>query len=518
MKKAVLVLFAAMLCLTAQGCGKKNAPDAGDPEIFVLEARILEIGNRLLLVEPVEGSSEGTGQIYVNTDALRDEASLSCMKTAAVGDLVRIGYDGLLAETYPRQMTKPYSIAPVREGSSASQSSAPASDLMEEIIPSPAAAGTEIPGGSSEKAANFAVRLFQNCLGSGKAGENILVSPLSVLSALAMTENGAKGETLSEMEKVLGMTADGLNAYFKALSDSLAENADGPRFRLANSIWFTNDGRFTVSRDFLQTNADFYGAGAYGVPFDDGTLNEINGWVKDNTDGMIPQILDSISEDAVMYLVNALAFEGAWIEPYDEYQVSPGEFTAEDGTKHAAEFMHSEENVYLEDTRASGFLKYYKGGKYAFAALLPEEGMPISDYAASLTGEKLTRILNSARNTPVITALPKFETAFGTELSDVLKAMGMPAAFDPSSADFSGIGTSNGGNIFISRVLHKTFISVGEQGTKAGAATVVEMSDGFALMTEEPKRVILDRPFVYMLIDCETNLPFFIGALMNTEE
>jgi serpin B len=298
----------------------------------------------------------------------------------------------------------------------------------------------------------------------------------------------------------------------------VAANADGARLRLANSIWFTQDGRFTVSRDFLQTNADFYGAGVYSVPFDDGTLNEINGWVKDNTDGMIPQILDSIPESAVMYLVNALAFEGTWIEPYDEYQVSPGEFTAEDGTKHTAEFMHSEENVYLEDTHASGFLKYYKGGKYAFAALLPEEGISVSDYAASLTGEKLTRILNSARNTPVTAALPKFETAFGTELSDVLKAMGMEAAFDPSSADFSGIGTSSGGNIFISRVLHKTFISVGEQGTKAGAATVVEMEDGCALMEEEPKRVILDRPFVYMLIDSETNLPFFIGALMNTEE
>ena len=96
--------------------------------------------------------------------------------------------------------------------------------------------------------------------------------------------------------------------------------------------------------------------------------------------------------------------------------------------------------------------------------------------------------------------------------------MGMPIAFDGRTADFTGLGTSTAGNIFISRVLHKTYISVSEQGTKAGAATAVEMVDECAMEYVEPKRVILDRPFVYMLIDCETNLPFFIGALADIDE
>ena len=400
----------------------------------------------------------------------------------------------------------------------ADPSSSDLSDLMEGITPSAQAVGgadaAELRS-SAEKGADFALRLFRNSL---TEGENALVSPLSVMCALAMTANGAKGDTLGEMESVLGLSADELNALFGTMMNRLNKEEAGLRFHLANSIWFIDDERFTVNRDFLHTNADYYGAGVYRAPFNDSTLKDINDWVKDNTDGMIPSILDEIPDEAVMYLVNALAFDGEWAVPYREYQISPGDFTLEDGTKKTVDFMRSQEDVYLEDGDAAGFIKYYKGGKVAFAALLPKEGTTVSDYAASLDGDRLVRILNSARNTAVETALPKFETSYDTELSDVLKAMGMPTAFDGRTADFTGLGTSTAGNIFISRVLHKTFISVSEQGTKAGAATAVEMVDECAMEYVEPKRVILDRPFVYMLIDCETNLPFFIGALADIDE
>ena len=366
------------------------------------------------------------------------------------------------------------------------------SDLMGGIIPSAQAVGCADAAelrSSVEKGADFALRLFQNSL---TEGENTLVSPPSVMCALAMTANGATGDTLREMESVLGLSSGELNALFKTTLNRLNKEEEGLRFHLANSIWFTDDERFTVNRDFLQTNADFYGAGVYRAPFNDSTLKDIN---------------------------NALAFDGEWAVPYEEYQVSPGVFTLEDGTKKTVDFMRSQEDVYLEDGDAAvGFLKTYKGGKYAFAALLPKEGTTVSDYAASLDGDRLIRILDSARYTAVETALPKFETSFDTELSAVLKTMGMPTAFDGRTADFTGLGTSTAGNIFISRVLHKTFISVSEQGTKAGAATAVEMVDECAMEYVEPKRVILDRPFVYMLVDCETNLPFFIGCLMDAAE
>ena len=142
--------------------------------------------------------------------------------------------------------------------------------------------------------------------------------------------------------------------------------------------------------------------------------------------------------------------------------------------------------------------------------------MRVADYLKTLEGDTLNNTLSSPQNLSVYAGLPKFETEFDVEMSDILKAMGMTDAFDPDVADFSGISTEKGENIFISRVLHKTFISVAEEGTKAGAVTAVEMEDESAPHID--KTIILDRPFVYMLIDCETNIPFFMGTLMSIDE
>ena len=371
-----------------------------------------------------------------------------------------------------------------------------------------------VPEDSDIKAADFAVRLLKACNQSGK---NTLISPLSVMTALTMTANGAGGETLREMEEVLGMPLGELDEYIRNYMNSLPS---GEKYRLdpANSIWFTSDKRFTVNEDFLKKNIAGFGADIYKAPFDDSTLKDINNWVKDKTEGMIPEILDQIPEEAVMYLINALAFEAEWQETYFDVQVHEEEFTAEDGTKEKAELMHSEEHAYLESENATGVVKYYKDGKYAFAALLPKEGITVDELVAGLDGEELNRILTGRKDTTVYTAIPKFETDFDIEMSGVLKTMGMPLAFDPEKADFKALGESEEGNISISRVIHKTFMSVGEQGTKAGAATLVEMVDEAALLEEEPKEVLLNRPFVYMLVDCETWTPFFIGTMMHVNE
>lgn len=154
---------------------------------------------------------------------------------------------------------------------------------------------------------------------------------------------------------------------------------------------------------------------------------------------------------------------------------------------------------------------------YAFVAMLPNEGITVSQYVDSLTGEHLRELLNNPQDLTVFASIPKFETEYDIEMSKVLQEMGMTDAFDWQVADFSRLGTYNvdGMNICINRVLHKTFISVSEQGTRAGAATAVEMVAEGAAEIIEYKEVVLDRPFVYMLIDCETNLPFFIGTMMN---
>ncbi|MBQ7922464.1 MAG: serpin family protein [Clostridia bacterium] len=389
-------------------------------------------------------------------------------------------------------------------------------DLMDGINQRSNAGGDIVIADVSDAAVtDFAIRLFKESM---EEGENTLVSPLSVLVALSMTANGADNETLSQMEAVLGMPIDQLNTWISNYMANLPEE-ETYKLSLANSIWFKDDPTFVVHEDFLQTNADYYGAGIYKSPFDDSTLKEINQWVEDNTDGMIKDILDQIPEDAVMYLINALAFDAEWQSIYKEYQIQDGKFTTEDGTVRDVELMYSTENKYLSDDKAEGFIKYYKDRKYAFAALLPNEGVSVSEYVASLDGEHLHEMLTGAKVTPVDAAIPKFETGYKVEMSGILKKMGMPDAFDGAIADFSKLGESTDGkNIIISRVIHQTYINVDGKGTKAGAATVVEMTTESAMEPmDPPKRVYLDRPFVYILIDCETNLPFFIGTMMDVE-
>lgn len=370
--------------------------------------------------------------------------------------------------------------------------------------------GVDLTGPGALAATDFAVELLQ----STDSGGNILLSPVSVLSALAMTANGASGETKSQMEAVLGLPTEELNTYLQAYADSLPANKHA-RCSLANSVWFRDDAdHLTVEQAFLDVCADYYGADLFQAPFDDSTLKDLNAWVSDRTDGMIPAILDRIPDSAMVYLVNALAFDGQWASVYRENQIHEGSFTTEDGTEQSAQMMYSQEFAYLEDDMATGFLKYYEGGTYAFAALLPNEGVTLEDYIASLTGEGLRSTLTSAQPEAVETAIPQFTAQYSTELSGILAELGMADAFDASAADFSAMGSSPDGPLYISRVLHKTFLALDAQGTRAGAATVVEVDTG---ASAPGRTVYLDRPFLYLLVDCEANLPLFIGAVRSLE-
>ncbi len=391
-------------------------------------------------------------------------------------------------------------------------------DLMEGIEPNDHGQIKKVDPASAAKAVDFAVRLFKECY-NGK--ENVLISPLSVLSALAMTQNGAGGETLAQMEQTLGMGKDELNEFFRSYNDAV-KNSGKTKFKLANSVWFKTDERFMVNRGFLQTNADYYGADAYEAPFDDTTLSDINNWVSKNTDGMIKNILDRIPNDgdkeAVMYLINALCFDAEWAEKYDKNHIKEARFTSINGTKKDVDMMYSTESVYYDDGKAVGFMKRYEGGRYAFAAFLPNAGVNLSDYVESLDGQTLYETLNSPQYIAVDAAMPSFETEYKIGISDALKNMGAVDAFDEENADFNLIGTwSTGQNMFISRVIHQTYISVTGKGTKAGAASAVEIAvtRGRDAPDPERKRVILNRPFVYMLIDTVTKTPFFIGTVTD---
>ena len=388
-----------------------------------------------------------------------------------------------------------------------------AADLTKNVAPENVS-GRDADEGFALAQTGFALDLFRETA-SVSGCDNLLISPLSVALALSMTANGADSETLAEMENVLGMSVLELNEYFLTYVNNIPEE-ENCKLHIANSLWAKDD--FDVKQDFLQTNRNYYSAPVYTSLFDSQTLNDINNWVKSNTDGMIEKMLDEIPEDAVMYLVNALAFDARWSSVYEKNQVSDGVFTMSDGAEKTVKFLHDTSHYpYFEDGSAVGFMKGYEGGRYAFAAILPNEDITLEEYIGGLTAEGLYNMISEPSYYKTVTALPKFSYDYDINLNAPLKQLGMTSAFDVDAADFTRLGTprSDGENIYIGRVLHKTFIAVDELGTKAGAVTVVEMLNGSAAPAEEEeiKYVILDRPFLFMIIDRENNIPIFMGTV-----
>lgn len=344
--------------------------------------------------------------------------------------------------------------------------------------------------------------------------ENIMVSPVSIFNALAMAANGAKGSTLSQMEDVFGISTDECNNYLGQYNNSLP-SGDKYKFNIANSIWVNETDSFKTEPDFIKKNQNIFGAEVFPSQFSSKTAGEINSWVDKNTDGMIKDVVDDIPQDAMMYLINALAFDAEWKDTYDKEEIKDGKFTKGNGTQQDVSFMYSTEGKYIEDENTTGFVKYYADSKYAFIALLPEEGMSMEDYIKSLDAEKLDGLINSMKKVHVNAAIPEFKSEYQASLKEVLQGMGMSDAFDSGKADLSGIGVSTDGNLCIDDVIHKTFIEVDEKGTKAGAATVIVAVATSAIVPYEEKTVYLDRPFVYIIADCESWLPAFYGVVQG---
>ncbi|MDF3001285.1 MAG: serpin [Bacillota bacterium] len=346
--------------------------------------------------------------------------------------------------------------------------------------------------------------------------ENTLISPLSIISALAMTANGAEKNTLSEMEEVFGADIGSLNEYLYAYQADLP-TSDKYKVSLANSIWFKDTENLMIEKGFLQTNKDYYNAEVYKAPFDDGTKNDINAWVNKKTDGQIQELLsERPPENSVLYLINALSFDAEWKDIYQDTSISEGEFTNKAGNKKTVDFMDSTEYSYIELPNAIGFSKPYADDQYSFVALLPEEGLPVSDFINSLDGKMLMKALKKQSDEKVYASIPKFTFEYSKELSQILKELGIKDAFDVDLADFSSMGSSEG-NLYINRVIHKTKIDVDEKGTKAGAVTAVEMLCGAVATQDEPKIVELNRPFFFMIVDNEFHMPIFMGVLNDVK-
>lgn len=366
----------------------------------------------------------------------------------------------------------------------------------------------------TRQVANTSVNLMkQSTAGDLKNKKNVLVSPESVLTAMAMVINGAKGETLAELQKTLygDLSVEEFNQNMSTYNDYLTLSED-VKFHQANAVWIRNDAnQISVLADFLNTNSKYFHAKAYLEPFDQTTVKKMNDWVKTNTKGMIPNIIEKIPKEARMYLMNALAFEGRWASQYSGYQVQKGTFTTAAGEKQSVSMLNSTEHSYLQDAQATGVMKYYEGNDYAFAAILPNPGISLTDYLTGLTGEDFVKLIQSAQNKRVNTKIPEFSYDYDTDLKTALQAMGIGKAFT-SSADFGNMAATKDGILYIDSVIHKTHIELDRNGTKAAAVTSIGMA-GAAAPTEPPKQVYLDRPFLYAIVEADTGLPIFMGAV-----
>ncbi len=386
-----------------------------------------------------------------------------------------------------------------------------AGDLLKDFVATEVT-GKDADGKFKSGMLDFAVKLMQNTLDGKK--KSSLISPLSVIVALGMTASGSDGETREEFEKLFGFSVDEANAYLYTLAHSLY-SGDGAKVELANSIWFGKDGGIAVHDDFLQANKSYYDAQVYEEDFfSRETVDKINRWVSEHTDDMIDEIIDEIDPDTIMILINALVFDALWDDQYNDYQCTKGTFTAYDKSKNSATFMGSEETLISTDN-AIGFRKYYRGS-YAFVAMLPDGD--VFDYVASLKGDELGQILSGKKNDYTRNArayLPKFEYDYDLSLHDALESMGLKKAFSRSEADFSGIGDCES-NIYIGDVIHKTHIEVMQSGTRAAAVTAVIL-ETYGAAPKKTVDVRLDRPFVYFIIDTNTNLPLFMGVVTETE-
>ncbi len=361
--------------------------------------------------------------------------------------------------------------------------------------------------------ANFSLALTNTTVAMEKESKtNHLVSPLSALICLSMLANGAKGETLAQMEAVLGMPIDELNKALYAYTSSLYTGKDC-KVSVADSIWYRDGDSFTVRQEFLQTCADWYQAQQYAAPFDETTRGDINKWVEHHTDGMIDSILEEpIPADAVMYVVNALVFDAKWEKEYEKKDIRTDTFTSLNGTETPVTLLCSEESRYLTVEGGFGVAKPYKGSAYCFVGLLPEEGTNIYDFAASLDGADWTAMWQEQTRGTVYTRIPEFTYDSGMELTAPLGEMGMTDLFDLGRADLSGIGTASEGKLYCDGVYQKTFIQVDRNGTKAAAVTWGSNKAAESAPIE-PKYVYLDRPFVYAIVDTKTGLPLFVGVV-----
>jgi serine protease inhibitor len=363
---------------------------------------------------------------------------------------------------------------------------------------------------------DFAFDLFRE-VRAARPAEDIFISPTSASMALGMTLNGAAGQTLDSMRTALRLGPAPLaeiNAGYRSLIDLLRGLDDAVDFSIANSIWAQAGMSFRA--EFLEAGRTSFDAEIRSLDFGaPATLGTINGWVSENTGGKIPKILESIASDEIMFLINAIFFKGDWRVPFDPAKTRDQPFHTAGGTTRSVPTMELEP-VPLRYGSAGGHTiveLLYGNGAFAMTLVLPGQGQGIAELTAGLDQATWSAWTSGLIEQKVGLTLPRFRLEFSRELKDDLSALGMRIAFDPARADFSGMLEGAGpGDLYITRVIQKTFVDVNEEGTTAAAATAVGIG-----LTSAPPVVRFDRPFLFAIRERFSGTILFLGQVAELQ-
>lgn len=369
----------------------------------------------------------------------------------------------------------------------------------------------------------FALEMYSALAVEGRSGdrrfqENLIFSPYSISSALAMTYGGAKGDTATEMEKTLHFK-DGkeIHAAFAKLNETLDKAQKDGKIKLfiANSLWPQTGHNFLP--DYLSLVKKNYGSSVTPLDFKTdsrGAVEKINRWVEDKTQDKIKNLFSQLDASTRLVLVNAIYFKGNWDKPFSPKETRDEDFTLAGGEKIKTPMMHLSKNFGYAKAEGIKLLEMpYEGDQLSMIAILPDDVAGIAQLEKDLTPQKLESWIGQLRGEKVIVAFPKFKITWGaTQLNDTLKKLGIRAAFDAGAADFSGMDGAK--DLFLSQVVHKAFVEVNEEGTEAAAATGAAMSLTMA-PPSEPAKFIADHPFIFLIREKTTGQILFMGRVMD---
>ncbi len=360
----------------------------------------------------------------------------------------------------------------------------------------------------------FSFDIFKHIMEENIDVENVMISPLSISYALSMTLNGADGATRDSMMKTLryyDIDLDEINNSYKDLTDKLVDIDERVLMEIANSVWVEE--KLRVKQAFMDKLKEYFDAEAHDFSVSDPDIVDvINQWIEDHTNGKIKDMIDPpLPPDIAMLLINAIYFNGKWKYEFDEANTTDMTFYPEGGQQVDVPMMKQELTTAINIREKFMILELpYGQGNYVMDIILPNEGYTTYDIIPLLNSDDWNSWMEGMFNKEVELFMPRFKYEFKTELNDVLSAMGMKIAFDPYEADFSNISEQD---LFISKVLHQTFIETNEEGTEAAAATVVMIE--FTSVPGGPLEVRLDRPFIYIIRETSTNTIVFMGKTGN---